>query len=348
MSLDDAAGWALSRSQSVSVVPMIQCRPHGMTNSTDVAVRRISPDVRLDPVARDDQVDALGRPHLELAALPDHRLGVVGPDPGGVDHLPRPHLDVAAVLEVAHGGAHHPLALAQEPDHAGPVGHVRPERGGGAHQRHRVPGVVDAGVVVPDGADQGVLAQGGHLAQRLTPRELLVHRDAARPRRQAGHRVVQRETRCDVGPLPEAPLERVHERDRVDEVRREPLQQQTPLAQRLPHQPEVEHLQVAQPAVDQLGRARRRAAGPVAGLDQRDAEPAGRGVEGRPGADDPAADDEDVDLLGRHLPQRRDPLGGAEAAGQRPSGRFLRHARHHAGWYGDTTTSTRWSSLRSE
>ena len=192
------------------------------------------------------------------------------------------------------------------------------------------------------------LRRAGTSRSACRARELLVHRDAARPRRQAGHRVVQRETRCDVGPLPDAALERVHERDRVDEVRREPLQQQTPLAQRLPHQPEVEHLQVAQAAVDQLGRARRRAAGPVAGLDQRDAEPAGRGVEGRPGADDPAADDEDVDLLGRHRPQRRDPLGGAEPSGERPAGRLLRHARHHAGWYGDTTTSTRWSSLRSE
>ncbi len=45
MSTEVAAGWALSRFQSVSVVPMIQCRPHGMTNRTDVAVRRMIPDV---------------------------------------------------------------------------------------------------------------------------------------------------------------------------------------------------------------------------------------------------------------------------------------------------------------
>ncbi len=45
MSALDAAGWALSRSQSVSVVPTIQCRPQGMTNSTDFSVRRISPVV---------------------------------------------------------------------------------------------------------------------------------------------------------------------------------------------------------------------------------------------------------------------------------------------------------------
>ncbi len=44
MSAALAAGWARSSAQSVSVVPMIQCRPHGMMNSTDFSVRRISPE----------------------------------------------------------------------------------------------------------------------------------------------------------------------------------------------------------------------------------------------------------------------------------------------------------------
>ena len=43
MSVRDAAGWARSRSQAVSVVPMIQCRPHGITNSTDFSVRVMKP-----------------------------------------------------------------------------------------------------------------------------------------------------------------------------------------------------------------------------------------------------------------------------------------------------------------
>ena len=38
-----AAGWARSSFHGVSVVPMIQCSPHGITNSTLVVVRRISP-----------------------------------------------------------------------------------------------------------------------------------------------------------------------------------------------------------------------------------------------------------------------------------------------------------------
>ncbi len=43
MSARLAAGWALSRFQSVSVVPMIQCRPHGITNSTDFSVLVMKP-----------------------------------------------------------------------------------------------------------------------------------------------------------------------------------------------------------------------------------------------------------------------------------------------------------------
>ena len=41
MSAFVAAGCARSRFQSVSVVPMIQCVPHGITNSTDFSVRRM-------------------------------------------------------------------------------------------------------------------------------------------------------------------------------------------------------------------------------------------------------------------------------------------------------------------
>ena len=43
MSRLDAAGCARSSVQSVSVVPMIQCPPHGRTNRTEDGVRRISP-----------------------------------------------------------------------------------------------------------------------------------------------------------------------------------------------------------------------------------------------------------------------------------------------------------------
>ena len=46
MSAALAAGCLRSSSQSVSVVPTIQCLPHGMTNSTLFSVREISPVCR--------------------------------------------------------------------------------------------------------------------------------------------------------------------------------------------------------------------------------------------------------------------------------------------------------------
>ena len=118
MSVADAAGCALSSSQSVSVVPTIQCRPHGITNSTDCLRAQDQAGVELQPVARDDEVDALGRAHLELPALADQVLDVVGPHAGGVDDLARADVDLLAAELVADAHAGDPLALAQEADHA--------------------------------------------------------------------------------------------------------------------------------------------------------------------------------------------------------------------------------------
>ena len=85
-----AAGCARSRFQSVSVVPMIQWLRHGITNSTDFSVRRISPDSDDDPVARHHDVHALAGPHPEPAAAAGQPLQLVGPHAGAVDHRRRP------------------------------------------------------------------------------------------------------------------------------------------------------------------------------------------------------------------------------------------------------------------
>ena len=65
---------------------------------------------------------------MELAALADHGLGVVGPDAGGVDDLPGADLDLGVGLEVAHPDAGDPLALAEEAHDPGPVGAQRAVR----------------------------------------------------------------------------------------------------------------------------------------------------------------------------------------------------------------------------
>src|SRR5690606_3577865 len=77
-------------------------------------------------------------------------------------------------------------------------------------------------------------------------------------------------------------------------------------------QVEVELFEVAQAAVDQLGRARGGAGREVAGLDEPDVQPSRGGVERDARADHPAADHDHVELARRHRVQRRVPLGGPE------------------------------------
>ena len=206
MSAADAAGWALSSAQSVSVVPMIQCRPHGMTNSTDFSVRRIRPESPRIRSRGHDQVDALARADVELAALARQRLRVVGPHPGGVDHLLGADADRRPRLLVVHHRTDHPLAFAQQPDDPRPVGHVRAVRGRGAGEEHGVPRVVDLGVVVLQRADQRVLAQRRHHPQSAVPGEVPVVGHAARPPGEQRERVVERDARARVEPLPPAVL----------------------------------------------------------------------------------------------------------------------------------------------
>jgi hypothetical protein len=159
-----------------------------------------------------------------------------------------------------------------------------------------VPGVVDLGVVVLQRAHQRVLLERRDDPAGAAAGEVAVVRDAPGTAREQAEGVVERDARPGVEPLPAAVLQRVDERDRLDQVRGELLDEQPAFLQRLGDQPEVEHLQVAQAAVDELARAARRAGGEVAGLDQSDAQAAGRGVESGARAHDTAADDQDVQL----------------------------------------------------
>jgi hypothetical protein len=107
-------------------------------------------------------------------------------------------------------------------------------------------------------------------------------------------------------------LQRVEERHGPHEVRRDGLDEQPPFSQGLGDESEVEHLEVAQAAVDELAGAAGRAGGEVAGLDQSDGQAARGGVERGARADHPAADDQHVELAGGHRPQRLLPCGGRQ------------------------------------
>jgi hypothetical protein len=95
-----AAGCARSRFQSVSVVPMIQCVPQGITKSTELAVRRINPTSELIRSRATTMCTPLDARTLKRPASPGERLDLVGPHPGAVDDdgrfdaHPGPGLDV--------------------------------------------------------------------------------------------------------------------------------------------------------------------------------------------------------------------------------------------------------------
>jgi hypothetical protein len=69
-----------------------------------------------------------------------------------------------------------------------------------------------------------------------------------------------------------------------------------PLRKRLADEPEAVLLEIPEAAVDQPRRPRRRPDRQVVAFDQPRSEPARRRVEERPAADDPATDDEHVEL----------------------------------------------------
>jgi hypothetical protein len=90
------------------------------------------------------------------------------------------------------------------------------------------------------------------------------------------------------------------------------LDQQGALQQRLAHEPEVEVLEVAQAAVDQLRRAARGAGREVGPLHERDAVAARGRVERHPGARDAPADHDQVERV---------PFECGERVGARDHGR---------------------------
>ena len=86
---------------------------------------------------------------------------------------------------------------------------------------------------------------------------------------------------------------RQHQPQRVHQVRRE-VQQKLPLHQAFVHQAKGEMLEIAQSAVDQLGRGRGGRRRQVALLDQQHRKPAAGGVTRDAAAMDAAADYRDV------------------------------------------------------
>jgi hypothetical protein len=268
-------------------------------------------------------VHALGRLHRERRRA-GHRLDVGRPHPGRVDDDRCRDVEAAAGLRVLDGDAGDPRTVAQHVDHRRVAEHHRSVRGRGAGDGERVPGVVHAAVVVLQRPGDDARVQPGRLAQRTAAGQVPVVGHAAAP---AGaprdrHEVVEQHAGADVGPLPVL-REREQERFRGDQVRGERADHQVPLVQCLGDEPEVQLLEVTQPAVHGLAGPRRCAGGQVTGLEQYDGEAARGRVEGGTRAGDTAADDRDVEPPGLRGGERGLPARGGEV---RARPRQRRHA----------------------
>jgi hypothetical protein len=92
-------------------------------------------------------------------------------------------------------------------------------------------------------------------------------------------------------------------------VWRDPLREHPDLTQRLANERKMPQAEIPQAAVDQLGRAAGRAGGEVCPLDECNREPVPRPELGDACAEDPAADDEQVERLASEPLERCLPLG---------------------------------------
>ena len=243
-----------------------------------------------------------GRIECGCVALVE-RADVVGEHAGRVHDRLGPDRDLAAVGGDGRAG-HPPVGVLRERGDAAVVRDDRAVRGRGAGEQEREAGVVGLGVVVEVRRRDVRLAQRGHVRERGLLVDALVQLLDARAAGEVVHpqRAAERpgDLRVDEAVAAE---HRDEERQHPHEVRRV-AQRALALVERVVDEPDLLLLQVAQPAVDELRRLRRRPAREVVPLDERGAQAPGGGVEGDAAAGDPAADDEDVELLGREAVER--------------------------------------------
>jgi hypothetical protein len=247
---------------------------------------------------RHDDVAALDQPD-PVAAVQRQLVAEEGRDPGprGVDERPRPHL-APALGTLQHGEP--AVALAPGAGAAGAGADLRSPLGRVHRVEHHEPRVVDPRVTVGEAAPEVRLERrplrgraevdGGRARQQLAPAQVVVEQEPQpdQPRRPLLGRVGQ------------------DERERADDVRGR-AQQHLALDQRLPDQPELVVLEVAQAAVDELGGPGGGVAREVVLLAEADGEAPSRRVAGDAHAVDPAADDEQVERRPWHPAHRLPP-----------------------------------------
>ena len=259
-----------------------------------------------DPVPRHHDVHALGEAEPRLQRRVVERGDLVHPRARRVDHDARMDLHLAAAHAVHDACAGDAAALVEEAGDLGVRQHDRALARGGERRLEDEAGVVGAVVEVASAADEAVALHRRLGGDHATAAEHAVPLHAP----EAGEHVVERQAGRQLEEADRAaPVDRDDELLRPDQVRGQ-RPQPLALAHGLEDEAHVPLLQVAEPAVDQLRRAARRAAREVATLDHGGPEAAHRGVARDAGAVDAAADDEDVERLLDERSERGRPKAG--------------------------------------
>ena len=254
-----------------------------------------------------DHMDPPGRAQGLVAGAQVNGLDVVDPHAGGVHQAPSGHVDRAgAGVDSRADGVTGPVL--QHIDQRGVIGHRRPVIGGGADDGEGEAGVVGAGVVVEEGAVDLVGLQAGHEGDDLISLEALVPADdggaageIVGPEHQAEQAGQELRDKATFG------IDGDHEPQRRHQERGV-AQQPSALGESLVDELDVALLEVADAAMDHLGRFGGSAIGEVAPLHQAGAQAAGGGIQGHARSRRASADDQHVELLGGQPLQRPGPI----------------------------------------
>jgi len=288
-----------------------------------VGVRHHDRVVRGQEFPRKDEVDAARGLDRRRGAGALHAADPVG------EHARRVHDDRAAddrvvpVLEIGRADADDLPVVDEESVATHARDDARAVRRRRLREGERHARVVELRVVVLDAAEEPFVAHARDRRDRLLARE-----EAALPEVPlAGERVVEPEPSAVERPFPPV-VARHDEREVVDEVRRIRAERRAFL-ERFGDETEVELLEVADAAVDELRAARTRRLREVVLLDERGAVAARGGVDGDAETGRAPADDDEVEVVRRE----RGEMGGAfEGAfhvvlAGRDGGRSTRRAR---------------------
>ena len=248
--------------------------------------------------AVDDDVAALDQAHLhrrwQLRYIGDH---VPDPRAAGVDEAARGHGFVVGGIAGVVQREPPEVAVAFRGEAARARSDLGATVGGVAGVQHHQAGIIDGAIGILEGAAVGRLqSPARHVGGEV---------DGARRRQRAAEAevVIDEEAETDDRPRAQAAVMGQDEPERTDDVRGRP-QQHLALDQRFMDETEVVVLEIAEAAMDELGRCGGRGGGEVALLAKKYGEPAAHGVAGDTAAVDAAADDGEIKDLARHSSPR--------------------------------------------